>query len=152
MKQSLTRNLAIGFGFSLLVLLGSSVASYVSIRNLLNSSEWINHTYEVISNLNDVVSPVREAETAQRGFLITNDPVYLDPFHGSFEESLSALEKVKVLTADNVQQQVRCEQLRELINKRFNKLETLIRSKQEYNLIDTKQLLSGKAYMDSIVA
>jgi signal transduction histidine kinase/DNA-binding response OmpR family regulator/CHASE3 domain sensor protein len=150
MKQSLTRNLAIGFGFSILLLLGSSVAGYLSIQNLLSSSKWVNHTYEVISNLNNVISPIREAETAQRGFLITNDPVYLDPFHGSFEESLAALEKVKVLTADNVQQQVRCEQLRELINKRFNKLETLIRSKQESNLIDTKQLLSGKAYMDSI--
>src|SRR5450755_721511 len=118
MKQSLTRNLAIGFGFSLLVLLGSSVASYVSIRNLLSSTQWVNHTYEVISNLNDVVSPIREAETAQRGFLITNDPVYLEPFHGSFEESLSALDKVKALTADNAKQQVRCDRLRELINKR----------------------------------
>ncbi len=32
MKQSLTRNLAIGFGFSLLILLGSSVASFFSIQ------------------------------------------------------------------------------------------------------------------------
>ena len=87
--------------FRCLLLLGSSVASYLSIQNLLNSSQWVNHTYEVISNLNDVVAPIREAETAQRGFLITNDPVYLEPFHGSFEESLAALEKVKTLTADN---------------------------------------------------
>src|SRR5450432_340165 len=151
MKQSLTRNMAIGFGFSLLVLLGSSVASYVSIRNLLNSSEWINHTYEVISNLNDVVSPIREAETAQRGFLITNDPVYLDPFHGSFEESITALDHVKTLTNDNPAQQVRCNRLRELINKRFSRLEFLIKSKQESNLIDPKQLASGRDYMDSIV-
>ena len=95
MKQSLTRNLAIGFGFSLLLLLGSSVASFFSIQSLLDSSKWVNHTYEVISSLDEVITPVSEAETAQRGFLMTNDPEYLEPFHGSFEESLTALEHVK---------------------------------------------------------
>jgi len=152
MKQSLTRNLAIGFGFSLLILLGSSVASFFSIQNLLTSSQWVNHTYEVISNLNDVVAPIREAETSQRGFLITNDPIFLEPFHGSFEESITALDHVKTLTSDNPAQQVRCDQLRELINKRFNKMEVLIKSKQESNTIDPKQLTSGKDYMDSIVS
>src|SRR6266700_4094973 len=98
MKKSLTRNLAIGFGFSLLILLGSSVASFFSIQNLLNSSYLVNHTYEVISNLNDVIAPIREAETSQQGYLITSDPVFLEPFHGSFEESISALEHVKTLT------------------------------------------------------
>jgi signal transduction histidine kinase/CheY-like chemotaxis protein/CHASE3 domain sensor protein len=152
MKQSLTRNLAIGFGFSLLILLGSSFASYLSIQSLLLSSQWVNHTHEVISNLNEVITPIQEAETAQRGFLITGDPIYLEPFHGSFEESLTALEKVKNLTVDNQPQQVRCVQLREFINKRFNRLESLIKAKQETNLIDTKQLMSGKIFMDSIVS
>ncbi len=152
MKQSLTRNLAIGFGFSILLLLGSSVASFFSIQSLLESSKWVSHTYEVISNLNEVIAPIREAETAQRGFLITNDPLYLEPFHGSFEESLTALEKVKTLTVDNPPQQVRCDLLRELINKRFSRLEALIKSKQETNLFDTKLLMSGKDYMDSITA
>jgi len=130
MKQSLTRNLAIGFGFSLLILLGSSVASYISIQNLLLSSQWVNHTFRVISNLNEVVTPIQEAEAAQRGFLITDDPAYLEPFHGSFEESLAALERVKDLTVDNPPQQVRCERLRELVNKRFSRLESLIKTKQ----------------------
>jgi signal transduction histidine kinase/CheY-like chemotaxis protein/CHASE3 domain sensor protein len=150
MKQSLTRNLAIGFGFSLLILLGSSIASYISIQNLLNSSQWVSHTYDVITNLNEVVTPIHEAEIAQRGFLISDDRGYLEPFHGSFEESLAALERVKSLTVDNPPQQVRCEILRSLINKRFGKLESLIRDKEETNLIDTKKLLAGKDYMDSI--
>lgn len=152
MKQTLTRNLAIGFGFSLLILLASSVASFFSIQNLLNSSFWVNHTYEVISDLNDVVAPIREAETAQRGYLITNDPVFLEPFHGSFEESITALHHLKSITSDNPIQQVRCDLIRELINKRFIKMEALIKSKQESNLVDLKLLSSGKEYMDSIVS
>jgi signal transduction histidine kinase/DNA-binding response OmpR family regulator/CHASE3 domain sensor protein len=151
MKQSLTRNLAIGFGFSLLILLGSSVASYVSIQNLLKSSQWVDHTHEVITGLNDVITPIQTAEGSQRGFLITNDPTYLETFHGSFEQTLTALDKVKALTVDNELQQRRGDRLRELINKRFNKLESLIKTKQDQNIIDTRDLLAGKVYMDSIM-
>jgi signal transduction histidine kinase/DNA-binding response OmpR family regulator/CHASE3 domain sensor protein len=151
-KQTLNRNLAIGFGFSLLILLGSSVASFYSIQNLLNSSQWVNHTYDVILKLNDVVSPINDAENAQRGYLISNDPVFLEPFHGSFEESIAALDHVKAITNDNSVQQKRCEQLRDLINKRFVIMETMIKAKQDANLIDPKQLLAGKSYMDSILS
>jgi signal transduction histidine kinase/DNA-binding response OmpR family regulator/CHASE3 domain sensor protein len=152
MKQSLNRNLVIGFGFSLLILLGSSVASFFSIQNLLISSQWVNHTYEVISKLNDVVSPISEAEDAQRGYLITNDPVFLEPFHGSFEESITALDHVKTLTSDNPAQQLQCDRLHDLINKRFGRMEIVIKSKQNASPIDPKQLTSGKEYMDSIIS
>src|SRR5665213_3450557 len=150
MKQSLTRNLIIGFGFSILLLLGSSVASYLSIRNLLNSSGWVTHTYKVISGLDEVVAPVRDAETAQRGFIISSDPAYLDPFHGAFQESLNALERVKNLTTDNSEEQENCEFLRQYINKRFLSMETLIDLKKSNGLITMDQLRGGSDYMDSI--
>ncbi len=44
----LLRNLQIGFGLSLLILIVSSVASYSSIHNLLESSYWVDHTDSVI--------------------------------------------------------------------------------------------------------
>jgi signal transduction histidine kinase/DNA-binding response OmpR family regulator/CHASE3 domain sensor protein len=150
MKQSLTRNLVIGFGFSLLLLLGSSLASYLSIHNLLQSSKWVTHTYKVISELENIIAPVREAETAQRGFIISDDPAYLEPFHGAFQESLNALERVQNLTTDNSDEQQRCENLRVFINKRFSKLEALIDAKKNNNLINTNDLQAGKEYMDSI--
>ena len=152
MKQSLTRSLVIGFGFSLFLLLGSSVAAYLSIQNLLGSSNLVNHTYEVISVLDRVTAPIREAESAQRGFIISNDPAYLDPFHGAFQQSLHALEEVKGLTADNPTEQQNCEDLREFINKRFARLENMIDAKKANNLININELQSGKEYMDSIHA
>jgi signal transduction histidine kinase/CheY-like chemotaxis protein/CHASE3 domain sensor protein len=150
MKQSLTRNLIIGFGFSLLLLLASSVASYLSIQNLLKSTGWVTHTYKVISELENIISPVREAETAQRGFIITNDAAYLEPFHGAFQQSLNALERVKSLTVDNSVEQERCEDLRIYINKRFARLESLIDAKKTTNLVNVKDLQAGTEYMDSI--
>ncbi|HVY75853.1 MAG TPA: CHASE3 domain-containing protein, partial [Puia sp.] len=152
MKQSLVRNLAIGFGLSLILLLGSSVAAYLSIQNLLHSSEWVNHTYRVINELENVVAPIKDAESAQRGFLITNDPLYLDPFEGSFQQSLLALERVKQMTADNPLEQERCDQLKDLINRRYARMEALIEAKKNTNLVDTRQLAAGNDFMDSIRA
>jgi len=151
MKQSLTRSLVIGFGFSLLLLLGSSVASYISIQTLLGSSDLVSHTYKVIAELDQVTRPIRDAESAQRGFIISNDPAYLDPFHGAFELSLSSLEDVKALTADNPVEQARCEKLRGFINGRFARMETLIDAKKNNNLINVADLQSGKEFMDSIL-
>src|SRR5215470_2019986 len=101
MKTSLTRNLVIGFGFSLFLLLGSSIASYISIQNLLTSTKLVNHTYEVLGALDDVGSPLKEAESNQRGYLITGDQDYLTTFAGLQQLSLNALERVKGMTSDN---------------------------------------------------
>ncbi|MDP4249591.1 MAG: response regulator [Bacteroidota bacterium] len=152
MKQSVTRNLIIGFGFSLLLLLGSSIASYFSISNLLNSTNWVTHTYKVISELDQVIAPVRNAEVAQRGFIISSDPSYLEPFHGAFQESLNALERVKSMTTDNAEEQANCERLRGYINIRFARLETLIDAKKSNGPVTMEQLQAGSEYMDSIQA
>jgi len=152
MKTSLTRNLVIGFGFSLLVLLGSSAASYLSIQNLLISTKLVNHTYEVLGALDDVNSPLKEAESNQRGFLITGDQDYLTTFAGLEQLSLNALERVKGLTADNPVQIRNSAELQNLLIVRFNKLQQIIDAKKADNLVNTAELKKGKEYMDQIAA
>ena len=73
MPATFKRNLFIGYAISLLLLIVSSVASYKSIRNLLISQTEINHTNLVIQKLEDVISILKDAETGQRGYLLTND-------------------------------------------------------------------------------
>jgi signal transduction histidine kinase/DNA-binding response OmpR family regulator/CHASE3 domain sensor protein len=150
MKQTLTRNLIIGFGFSLVLLLGSSIASYISIHNLLNSSGWVTHTYEVISDLDEMVAPIRNAESAQRGFILSGDPAYLDPFSGAFQQSLLSLDKVKGLTVDNNIEQERCDRLRDFITRRFARMEDLIDAKRAGREIQARDLQSGNELTDSI--
>ncbi len=65
------RNLIIGYGISLLLLIISAVASYISITNLLSSAQWVNHTNEVQKKVEKVTASLVDAETGQRGFLIT---------------------------------------------------------------------------------
>src|ERR1700712_4677300 len=105
MKLSLKRNLLIGFGASLLILIVSTTASLISINNLFTSSYWVNHTNEVVQKLEEASSVLKDAETGQRGFLITGQEEFLDPYHGASEKAKSLIGEIKQLTGDNPEQQ-----------------------------------------------
>ncbi|MBP6377814.1 MAG: CHASE3 domain-containing protein, partial [Kaistella sp.] len=62
-------NLLYGLGLSMLVLLLSSTASFISIKNLIESSKMVKESNETIKNLNNVFSLLKDAETGQRGYL-----------------------------------------------------------------------------------
>ena len=63
MEGTTKRNLQIGFGLSLLILLASSIASYISIRNLIYSANEVSKTNLILHELNSVLSNAKDAET-----------------------------------------------------------------------------------------
>jgi signal transduction histidine kinase/CheY-like chemotaxis protein/CHASE3 domain sensor protein len=152
MKTTLNRNLAIGFGFSLLLLLSSSVASFISIRSLLSSSWWVNHTYNVLTELDGTLTSLKDAESGQRAYLLTGDPVFLGPQSLSYQQSLSALQRVRSLTVDNPVQQKNAQTLELLISKRVYNLQKLVDDKRETNLINLADLKTGSQIMDSLAS
>jgi signal transduction histidine kinase/DNA-binding response OmpR family regulator/CHASE3 domain sensor protein len=152
MKSTIKRNLLLGFSLSLLLLIISSVASYNSIQNLLTSSHWVNHTDSVLRNLESVISTLKDAETGQRGFLLTGEEKFLEPYNGAYDKALNTINELKILTADNPQQQQSCDQLRSAITDRLSTLDKLIKLKQEGQQIATSQLELGKTYMDEVRA
>ena len=62
MKLSVIRNLQIGFGLSLLLFIGISVASDTSIQNLLQSADLVDHSNLVILKLENTISTMKDAE------------------------------------------------------------------------------------------
>ena len=150
MKASFNRNLVIGFGVSLLLLIISAVASYTSISNLLYSARWVNHTNQVILQLDNIISTLKDAETGQRGYLITGDDTYLEPYNGAREKNMRLLDAVRALTADNPEQQVSCAGLSEMVNQRMAVLQQGISLEKDKRTIDIAQLNLGKQYMDSV--
>ena len=150
MKTSLKRNLLIGFSLSLIILLLSSAASYFSIKNLLNSAESVNHSNAVTVEIQNVLSTLKDAETGQRGFLLTNDELFLQPYNGSLNKVKTSIEKVKALNPENGDQQNNINLLEDIIDRRFSALSILINQKRANEDIDIKDLRNGKAFMDSI--
>ncbi len=150
MRSSLNRNLLVGFSISLLLLIISSAASFVSIQNLLASAEKVNHTNEVKTQVNEILSIMKDAETGQRGFLLTNDEVFLEPYNGSYKKVQNSLAAVKSLTIDNPVQQRYATTLDSIIERRFSFLGRLIDLKRGNEEVSVAELRTGKSFMDSI--
>lgn len=150
MNTTYKRNLIIGFGISLLILLVTSTASYISIRNLLDSADWVNHTNEVILELNSVNIGMKDAETNQRGYLLTEDERFLEPFQNGQRRATAALRNVETLTLDNPQQRGSLNELRKLLNQRITRLQDVVDIKRKQGTIQVEKLKEGRLYMDSI--
>jgi signal transduction histidine kinase/DNA-binding response OmpR family regulator/CHASE3 domain sensor protein len=150
MKSTVNRNLQVGFGLSLIILIISSVASYISISNLLKSSKLVSHTTLVIQKLDNVMSTLKDAETGQRGYLLTNDPSFLDPYNGAYDRTVKLLDSISVMTTDNPKQTKNTEELKEIVMTRLTILKRLIDKKNATQIVTIDDLREGKNYMDQV--
>ncbi|WP_158796155.1 CHASE3 domain-containing protein [Pedobacter sp. L105] len=150
MVNTFKRNIRLGLGISLLALILSSTASYVSIRKLLESNEWLNHTSVVIQGLDDILSRMKDVETSQRGYLLTGDQVFLEPYTGSREDVTTDVDHIQLLTADNKWQQKDIPYLNSLINQKYAIVDRTISDKKNGISVTKTSLLEGKGIMDHI--
>src|SRR5688572_6825185 len=143
MQSSFKRNLIIGYGISIFLLLVSSVASYISIHNLRRSSDRVNHTHQVIIELENALNSLKDAETSQRGFLLTTEDDFLDYYSSGGRDALAAIQRVRTLTMDNPQQAITADSLRKVIEQRLALLEGNIQKKKSGVTISTVDLEQG---------
>jgi signal transduction histidine kinase/DNA-binding response OmpR family regulator/CHASE3 domain sensor protein len=146
------RNLLIGFGASLIILIASSSASYISIRNLLESASLVRHTNEVIIKLNDLNTALIDAETGQRGYLLTGNDDFLGPWQRAQGSIGSRLKEVKMLTLDNPEQQASLERLSSLVEKRLDYIRKGIDNKKNNDAVNEGLLVEGRMIMEEIRA
>lgn len=148
--SSFKRNLLIGYGISMMLLLVSAVASFLSIKNLMYHGDLVNHTNGVIRQLDAIALGVRDGEAGQRGYLLTGDARFLAPQRGAYQETLNAFLRMQEMTTDNPEQQQDGVKLKELINQRFGILQYVIDKKSRFNIITTQDLDSGRRVMEQL--
>ncbi|WP_018263120.1 adenylate/guanylate cyclase domain-containing protein [Methylobacterium sp. WSM2598] len=78
-------------------------------------TEAVRHTVMVDAQLGHLLSAVQEAETQQRGFLLTGDARFLDAFAASEAMIADEFEELEALVRDAPEQRARAERLRGLI-------------------------------------
>ncbi len=144
------RNLQQGFGLSMLLLIGTAVASYYSISNLIDSSTWVEHTNVVLRETESIISNIKDAETGQRGYLLTKQADFLEPYNGAYERTMSSFRQVKSLTSDNLAQQNNADSLEVLINKRFNILQVSLDDARKDQETSVFVFRDGQKYMSEI--
>ncbi len=150
MDSNFKRNLLISSTVSLLILMISSTASFLSIKSLLDSNNWVNHTQEVIYNLNAASSVITDAQTSMRGYLITGNKDFLQEHYNAQKESNVYFEKLDELTIDNPSQQKRLKELKPLRSNFFKYLHNQVIKRQLMGNKATFDLEEGKKMMDEL--
>src|SRR4029079_8872550 len=101
MKWSVERKVVTGVGIALAILLINALISYRATRTLIDQEQRINHTHMVLAELEGTLSSVKDAETGVRGFIITGDESYLEPYQAAMVDIPEGLDRLRQLTADN---------------------------------------------------
>jgi PAS domain S-box-containing protein len=102
-----------------------------SLRQVAESDFWVDHTYNVITNLGQIDADIKDAEAAERGYIITGDAEYLGPYNASAANISPTLSKLMQLTADNPTQQTRVRKLGLLIEQRMVVLNDALTARRE---------------------
>ncbi len=113
--SSLRSKIAAGLGTALLVLVVGG-ASYFAVGRSTRAASLVSHTDSVLIEREKVLSALKDAETGARGYLITGDTVFLDPYKGAQEKLSGSLRQLRRLTADNPTHQTRLDTLESVSN------------------------------------
>ncbi len=110
------------FGLVLAFALADAVVSYRMTLRLIENERWVTHTHEVLNELEGTLSALKDAETGERGYIITGDELYLAPYKTGVIEIQQHLGSLRSLTVDNARQQRRIAMLAPLISRRLEQL------------------------------
>jgi CheY-like chemotaxis protein/signal transduction histidine kinase/CHASE3 domain sensor protein len=146
---------AFGLAIAVLFFLASGTVAYLNVRVLRDDTRKIVHSHEVIVALNRLLSAVQDAETGQRGFLLTGRESYLDPYRSALADVGGQFEAIAGLTRDNPEQQDRLLPLRRHIDAKLAELRETIETRKSGGLEAALPLVAsdrGKTEMDAIRA
>jgi signal transduction histidine kinase len=125
MKVSLENKITYGFILSLLILIIISIVSYRSIIRLSIDRHKTKQSQEVLTILSTLTSIVNEAETAQRGYIITGNEKFLERTNQSDLQIINLFQVLKQLTSDNPSHQERIKAIKLLIDRRLRMIKYL---------------------------
>jgi len=156
-SNSVIRNLQIVFFISTLLLILSISAAVYSISQLVKSADWVNHTNEIIIETERMMSSIKDAETSQRGFLLSKNPTFLEPYNQGRARTIECASNLTGLTLDSPLQQKNIAEMKILINDKFVQMQRVINvAKTEntgltnYSSLVLEEMMKGKIMMDDL--
>lgn len=153
MKISIGSKLWMGFLSVLLVLMVVGGISYQNTLKLIDSAQWLTHSHQVLGKLAELLSTLKDAETGQRGYLITGEERYLAPYRTAVGKVDKQIQELKQLTQDNQSQQQRLEAIGPLIADKLNELKETIDLRRNKGLEAANTVVLsdlGKKLMDDL--
>jgi CheY-like chemotaxis protein/CHASE3 domain sensor protein len=131
----------------------SGILSYDRIRTLNTDFKQVQEAHETLLGLDELLSTLKDAETGQRGYILTGEESYLEPFNAAQTQVDAELTRLHGLVADTPEQLVRLARLRELINAKMAELNDTVILRRTKGFDAAMAVVkgdAGKVYMDQI--
>jgi signal transduction histidine kinase/CheY-like chemotaxis protein len=126
-------------GFFLVLLAG--LASIYMVLRTTDADRWVAHTLEVRQKADALVSDLHAAESGQRGYLLSNDPAYLETYDVALKGAIDDFNALKVLTLDNPIEQTRLVQLKPLVDEKREILQNKVELTRQGHAAEALALL-----------
>lgn len=151
-KVYIDKKLLWGFVITVSAVLALSVYAYTNVQRFIEADKWQDHTREVVNVSQQILSGVTDMETAERGYVITADEDYLQPYHLANTTLDSLVRKLFHLVEDNTVQEVRVSRLKRMIRSKSEWVSQVIEVRKN-NFEDAQTLVAsgvGMERMDTI--
>ena len=126
MQLRLNEKIPWAFALALLPLVVIIIASFRNTSALLEAGQLVRHTQEVKVSLGNLLAHVTDAETGMRGFIITGNETFLEPYHNAITVIEHDLADLQRLTADNAEQTRRLEAIKSPVADKVNHLSSVV--------------------------
>jgi methyl-accepting chemotaxis protein len=153
MKWNVGTKIGVGFGIALVIFTVVGAVAYRSVIQQTEAADWVVHTQEVKSLLSQLLANLQDAETGQRGYVITGDDSYLAPYNEGAPRAQDSRKRLAALVSDNPKQVARAESLAPLIAEKLTELQRPIDARKTHDFAAAQALVltnQGKNSMDAI--
>lgn len=154
-KLGLDPAVAFGLVGAVIFFLISGAVGYFNLQSLREGNEKTIQSRDVIIALDELLSSIQDAETGQRGFLLTNNESYLRPYNTALGAIPRKLDEIAELTRDNPMQRPRVDALRQHVEAKLAELGDTIELRRTRGLEAALAVVSsdrGKIEMDALRA
>lgn len=147
------KKMGFGFALSFVLLLIVGLLSYRGVEALTDTSYLVRQAHDRVDRINGLLSALKDAETGQRGFLLTGEDSYLEPYAAALREIPELQRELRELISDNPAQQRRLATASAVIEQLMSLLKDRIEARRRGGFDAAVQLVrggEGKRLMDEL--
>lgn len=152
-KHLSNRALAVLFGAFALVLIVNGILAYQSTQTHAHADDRIGHTEVVLSDIEAIATNLDNAESGQRGYILTGLVSYLAPYNSSAANITNRLNRLAADLGSDSAQQASLAQLRVLVHDKYTEMQQTIDLRRSNQTQQAEQIVlsgQGKQRMDQI--
>ncbi len=155
MNRAFEKKYPLGIAVVVAIIVANTALSYRNTVQLFAAAEGVAHSEQVQSALEQVLTSAAEAETGQRGYIITGNERYLDPFKSAEQRIDAEVSSLAQLTRDNGDQEAEVPRLQRFIVQKLDEMRLTIAVRKENGDDAARALVltdRGRVAMDSLHA